>query len=76
MSKFILLENSTFMGFADVLGLQGNASGHLFHPREGKTYRVGPSPRLAGVPWNVGAWVQEPVCRGSCRNGQVSTKKS
>jgi hypothetical protein len=26
MSKFILLENSTFVGFADVLGLQGNAS--------------------------------------------------
>lgn len=79
MSKFILLENSTFVGFADVLGLQGNASGHLFPPpppREGKTYRVGPSPRLAGVPWNVGAWVQEPVCQGSCRKGQVSTKKS
>lgn len=32
MSKFILLENSTFVGFADVLGLQGNASGHLFPP--------------------------------------------
>lgn len=29
---------------------------HISFPRKGKTYRVGPSPRLAGVPWNVGAW--------------------
>lgn len=48
MSKFILLENSTFVGFADVLGLQGNASGHLFPPPpppgKGRHTESGPHP--------------------------------
>lgn len=56
-------------------GCKGVLLGISF-PREGKTYRVRPSPRLAGVPWNVGTWVQEPVCRGSCRKEQVSTEES
>lgn len=29
---------------------------HISFPRKGRTYRVEPSPRLAGVPWNVGTW--------------------
>lgn len=45
MSKFILLENSTFVGFADVLRLQGNASGHLFRsPGKGRYTESGPHP--------------------------------
>lgn len=53
-----MLEKFTFIGFADVLRLPLDIS----FPGEGETYRIGPSPRLAGVPWNVGAWVQELVC--------------
>lgn len=45
MSKFILLENSTFVGFTDVLRLQGNASGHLFcPPGKGRHTESGPHP--------------------------------
>lgn len=57
-ASLFLLEKFTFIGFADVLRLPLDIS----FPGEGETYRIGPSPRLAGVPWNVGAWVQELVC--------------